>query len=340
MALRPLRILLIGGDPAMWISLATMLENRSTQLVLPESIDAESLDAAAKSVDAIVVVTNPAHDDPSIPLRMLRKAGLQRGTVVIADHDDHKTAGEALAMGFGGYVVRGSDASRLATAVTEVAEGGIVYAYPAAQVLQESLQAPVPDPANVRNAARALASALELKDTYTGGHADRVTGLAMRLAARAELVDEASGEALEAAFLLHDVGKIGIPETILGKPGPLTEPERRVLQTHPILGERVIAPLGFPSVVRDVIRFHHERWDGAGYPDGLAEDEIPPAARVFAIADALDAMTSIRPYQEPRSYEAAVTEILAHAGTQFDPELCLMVEEVFLKEPEVYKVLR
>ena len=338
---RPLRILLIGGDASMWVALSSTLGSRSSQIFVPEGIDPDSLETAARDIDVIVIVTNPDSSDPAGPLRMVRKLGLQRGTVVIASENDHRTAAEALALGIGGFVVRGSEASRLANAITEVAERGVLYAAPAADVLHHTLettQALAPSgEMNPMNAARALASALELKDTYTGGHAERVASLAMRLAHAAMLDGALPDESLEAAFLLHDVGKIGIPETILTKPGGLTDTERRVLQTHPILGERIVAPLGFPPVVGDVIRHHHERWDGRGYPDGLEGEEIPPAARLFAIADAIDAMTSLRPYRRPLKFENAVQEVLDNAGIQFDPTLCRLVGQVFLEGPAELK---
>ena len=336
---RPLRILLIGGDASMWVALSSTLGSRSSQIFVPEGIDPDSLEMAARDIDVIVVVTSPDAHDPPAPLRMVRKIGLQRGTVVIADGKDQKTAAEALALGVGGYVVRGSDASRLANAITAVADRGVAYAAPAADVLHRTLEGAVGSNSdmNPMNAARALASALELKDTYTGGHAERVATLAMRLAHTAMIEGALPEESLEAAFLLHDVGKIGIPETILTKPGGLTDTERRVLQTHVILGERIIAPLGFPPVVADVIRHHHERWDGRGYPDGLEGEEIPPAARLFAIADAIDAMTSLRPYRRPMSFDLAIREIVDHAGSQFDPDLCRLVAEVFLDGPAELK---
>ena len=181
-------------------------------------------------------------------------------------------------------------------------------------------------------AAKALASALEMKDTTTGGHTERVAALAMRLAGEALLVDALPSEALRAAFLLHDVGKIGIPESILTKPTTLTFTERQLIETHPILGEKIIAPLGLPQVIHDVVRHHHERWDGEGYPDRLAGPSIPPAARLFAIADAVDAMTSTRPYCRPLSFESAVREVIARAGTQFDPQLAVIAERTFLEE--------
>ena len=333
---KPLRILLIGGDASMWVGLSASLGPRSSQIFVPDSVDATSLTNAVQDIDVIVVVANTQAEQAHAPLRVIQEIGAERRTIVIADADDHRSTHEALALGVGGFVPRGSEASRVASAISEVADSGLSYSGPAADIVYERLgstSGQVPPSMNPMNAARALASALELKDTYTGGHAERVTALAMRLAAAALMEDAAPNEALEAAFLLHDVGKIGIPETILTKPGGLTETETRVLQTHPLLGERIIEPLGFPRVVSDVIRYHHERWDGRGYPDGLTGEDIPPAARLFAIADAIDAMTSLRPYRRPMTFDEAIEEVMLHGGAQFDPSLCMLVHSVFLENP-------
>ena len=325
-----LRILVIGGDASLWVGLSSTL-TRSSQIVVPNNIDVDELRATAKDIDVVIVVADHTHPDPCAPLRVIKEARLERRTVVIASESDQRTAAEALGLGIGGYVIRGSAPDRLAAAVLQVAEGGAFFDAPAAAVMQRSEDSAVTGA--MMSAARALASALEFKDTYTGGHAERVTSMATRLA-RAALHSEAMpSEALEAAFLLHDVGKIGIPESILNKPGALTDTEKRVLDTHPILGERIVAPLGFPVVVRHVIRHHHERWDGNGYPDGLAGNAIPAAARIFSIADSIDAMTSIRPYRAPVTFEDAVQEVIDKAGTQFDPSLCFLAREVFLEMP-------
>ena len=328
---RALRILLIGGDASLWVGLSSSLDSGSSQIVAGDTIDLSEPTIAAQDFDAIVVVTNHAEPDPCAPLRMVRKAQLERRTVVIANAADQRTAAEALGMGVGAYVLRGTSPERLAHVITQVAEGGAYYDAPAAAVLHrvDSAQAS----GSMMGAARALASALELKDTYTGGHAERVTRMAIRLSQAALLEDAMPSEAMEAAFLLHDVGKIGIPDSILNKPAALTDTERRVLNTHPILGERIVAPLGFPDCVQQVIRHHHERWDGMGYPDGLAGDDIPGAARLFSIADSIDAMTSIRPYRRPVTFEDALDEVMAQAGTQFDPHLAALAREVLFTTP-------
>lgn len=328
---RPIRILLLGGDASLWVGLSSALGSRSSQIVVPKDVDIEDLTVTAKNIDVVVVVTDHTEADPCLPLRIVRQAHLERRTVVIASASDQRTAAEALGMGVSAYVVRGTPAERLAAAITQVADGGAFFDAPAAAVLHGVEDAKAVG--SMMGAARALASALELKDTYTGGHAERVTHMATRLAKAALLEDAMPSEALEAGFLLHDVGKIGIPESILNKPAGLTDTERRVLNTHPILGERIVAPLGFPDCVGHVIRHHHERWDGAGYPDNLKGSEIPGAARLFSIADSIDAMTSIRPYRLPVTFEEAVAEIRRHAGSQFDPDLAMLASEVFLDSP-------
>ena len=125
---------------------------------------------------------------------------------------------------------------------------------------------------------------------------------------------------VEYGFLLHDIGKIGIPDQILRKPAPLTEAERRLMQTHTVLGAQMLGGVAFlrgPGV--DVVRSHHERWDGSGYPDGLAGEEIPLGARIFAVADALDAITTDRPYRRAQSWRMAHREILAGGGHAVRP---------------------
>jgi response regulator RpfG family c-di-GMP phosphodiesterase len=178
-----------------------------------------------------------------------------------------------------------------------------------------------------RETVVALARALESKDGGTGAHSERVRRYATELAKAVEptLLEEPS---LEFGFILHDVGKIAIPDTVLAKPEPLTESERRLLETHPILGEQMV---GQAALLRGngarVVRSHHERWDGSGYPDNLRGEDIPLGARIFSVADALDAMTSDRPYRRAGSWEDAVSEIIQRAGTQFDPEVVACFRE-------------
>ena len=173
---------------------------------------------------------------------------------------------------------------------------------------------------NVENAIIALATAIEAKDPYTEGHVERVASYALTLGKEVRL---APWEllALRKAAILHDVGKIGVDESILLKPGSLTEEEFNQLKTHTIIGERICRPLGQNRVILEVIRHHHERYDGKGYPDGLAGEDIPIAARIMAVVDAYDALTSDRPYRARRSQEQAVEILKQEAGKQFDPKI-------------------
>jgi response regulator RpfG family c-di-GMP phosphodiesterase len=167
---------------------------------------------------------------------------------------------------------------------------------------------------------RALASAVEARDAYTGRHAERVAAYGLALAEVYGLRLGSEPE-IEFGFLLHDVGKVAVPDAILFKPGPLTEAERIVMQQHPLTGTEIVRDIEFLGAAREVIRSHHERWDGTGYPDGLAGEAIPLYARIFAVADVLDAVTTRRPYREPSTIAEARVIIDAASGTQFDPEV-------------------
>jgi response regulator RpfG family c-di-GMP phosphodiesterase len=168
----------------------------------------------------------------------------------------------------------------------------------------------------------ALASALESKDTGTRAHSQRVQSYATALATAVGEESVMRDQSTPYGFLLHDVGKIGIPDGILQKPGPLSPAERRRMQTHTVLGEAMLAGVAFlQGEGLKIVRSHHERWDGRGYPDALAREEIPVGARIFAVADALDAMTSHRPYRRAMSWDTARAEILEQRKRQFDPHV-------------------
>jgi response regulator RpfG family c-di-GMP phosphodiesterase len=172
-----------------------------------------------------------------------------------------------------------------------------------------------------RETVNALGGALEKKDTGTGEHSHRVHRYAAELA-RIVAPELADDESVAYGFVLHDIGKIGIPDNILQKAGPLTGPERRVMQTHTVLGEQMLSGVTLlQGGGLEVVRSHHERWDGQGYPDGLTAEAIPMPARVFAVADALDAMTSDRPYRRALTWVEARRELLAESALQFDPDV-------------------
>ena len=180
---------------------------------------------------------------------------------------------------------------------------------------------------------KSLAQVIEAKDQTTRGHLDRTQTYGLALARRIapSLVD--ATPTIGYGFFLHDIGKVGIPEHILCKQGPLDDDEWDVMRTHPVIGAQIVAPISFLSGAVELIRHHHERFDGNGYPGGLRGEEIPLAARVFSVVDSFDAMTSDRPYRGPMGIELALTEIRAGAGTQFDPEVVRVFIQMIEDDP-------
>ena len=181
---------------------------------------------------------------------------------------------------------------------------------------------------------RALSNAVEARDAYTGKHAERVTAYGIEIA-RATGLSLAWEADIEFGFLLHDIGKVAIPDAILYKPGPLTEKERALMAQHPVIGAQIVREIEFLGEATEVVRFHHERWDGSGYPDGLKGEEIPLAARVFAVADVLDALTTDRPYRPASPLREAREMIVAESADHFDPQVIAaftsIEDEVFVQ---------
>ena len=164
----------------------------------------------------------------------------------------------------------------------------------------------------------ALANALEANDEYTSSHTRSITDMALKVGR--ELGFEATAlKRLELGALFHDIGKIGVPTSILLKPGPLSAEERKIIQLHPELGERILEPIDRLAEVRTIVRSCHERWDGDGYPDGRAGDEIPLESRIVFVCDAFHAMTTDRPYRAALPEREAIRRLKLSSGTQFDP---------------------
>jgi putative nucleotidyltransferase with HDIG domain len=186
-----------------------------------------------------------------------------------------------------------------------------------AQELRESYMATV----------RALSNAVEARDAYTGKHAERVTAYGMELARAVGLSVEESPQ-IEFGFLLHDIGKVAVPDAILFKTSQLTAEEYALIAQHPVVGAEILRDVDFIGEGKLVVRHHHERWDGTGYPDGLVGEEIPLAARVFAVADTLDALTTDRPYRPASDWTQARMEIRRFSGSQFDPTVVAAYEDI------------
>jgi hypothetical protein len=185
-----------------------------------------------------------------------------------------------------------------------------------------------------RDTIAALSRSMEAKDLETGGHTERVAAIAVALAVRLGYEGEEL-EAIEIGALLHDIGKIGVPERILNKPDVLDEEEWRVMRRHPLISDVILSEVDLHPFVRQIARSSHERIDGRGYPDGLSGEAVPLPARIVLVADALDALTSDRPYRAARPLTAALDELRAHSGTQFCPQVVDALESVHAEAPHV-----
>jgi hypothetical protein len=185
-----------------------------------------------------------------------------------------------------------------------------------------------------RDIIAALSRSMEAKDLYTGGHTGRVAALSVALAQRLGF-NTAAVEAIEIGALLHDIGKIGIPEQILRKQEPLDNEEWAIMRTHPLVSDFILAELDLDPIIRQCARSSHERMDGRGYPDGLSDEEIPLPARIVFVADAFDAITTDRPYRRGRTTVAALAEIESNAGTQFCPRVVAALRDIWETSPEL-----
>lgn len=189
----------------------------------------------------------------------------------------------------------------------------------------------------IEQVVKSFILSIEAKDSYTFGHSERVSRYALGLAQLLpQFQDEQRLKSLRLSGLLHDIGKINIPESILTKNTKLTEEEYELVKTHPIVGNRMVDKISTLGSLKPGVLYHHERWDGKGYPAGLSEEEIPLEARILAIADAFDAMTSSRAYREPLSFQDAYKNLYLGRGTQFDPKLIHMLQSVQISWKTIY----
>jgi len=248
------------------------------------------------------------------------------GVLALTSSGDPALVRRVLDAGAGSVVHEDCDAQDLRSALAAAAEGrGLVDVELVRPTLDGYADLVAASRRRERAVVESLAAAVEAKDAVTSRHLRRVSRLASELAAGID-PELARSEEFLFGCLLHDVGKIGVPEDILAKPGPLSEQEWVVMRRHPHTGARVVRPLGLEELVVEVVLHHHERWDGGGYPDRLGEDEIPLVARIFAVADALEAMTAARPYRAALAPDVAFARVREAAGTQFDPAVVRALE--------------
>ena len=327
------RILIVDDDPALRLLLRTTFA--AGEFAVEEADSAETATDVSRFWRPSVVILDvglPGLDGIAF-CRQLKREPENAPIVVVLTGSDTAEA-EARAAGADGVLLKPFSPLELIGVIDRLTGAGRQLSVEAPRSGDEQLLIYARDLARVvdveraqrrllqhayRETVTALADALEAKDPLTGLHALRVQRYALELteAVDRRLLDD---ESLEYGFLLHDVGKIGLPDRIVNKPGPLTNDELSLVQQHPAVGAQLLAGV---VLLRGeglrVVRSHHERWDGTGYPDRLAAADIPLGARIFAVADALDAMTSDRPYRSAIPWDDAVHEIVAKAGTHFDP---------------------
>ena len=258
-------------------------------------------------------------------LRRLVPAGQYFPILVLTSDASPEAKRRALASGATDFVIKPFDLVEVLLRIKNLLESRELHAQLQRQnsLLEDRIRERTRDleRAHLETLER-LALAAEYRDDLTNQHARRVGELAARLAWALGLPPELC-QLIQRAAPLHDVGKIGVPDTILLKPAPLTAEEREIVQTHTTIGARVLSGATTPlmQMAEEIAHTHHERWDGTGYPRGLAGEAIPIGGRIVAVADAFDAMTTARPYRIPLDAAAAIVEITAHSGTAFDPAI-------------------
>ncbi|HZQ81344.1 MAG TPA: response regulator [Gaiellaceae bacterium] len=235
-----------------------------------------------------------------------RRASLP--VVLVTGAGTYETLSQALMRGAAGLVTKPFAHADLQAAVAHALE----RASRSRDELREQLLAPT--------LASALANAIEARDSYLHGHCERLAALAVRIAEDLGLTHD-DVEAVRLGAILHDVGKIGIPDRVLLKPSALDDEERRIVETHPEIGDKLLEPLDLLASARPVVRHHHERWDGTGYPDRLAGNDIPLIARIVSVADSIEVMSARQLYRRPLSPDGVVAELRDGSGSQWDPRI-------------------
>ncbi|MDD4573099.1 MAG: response regulator [Sphaerochaeta sp.] len=274
-------------------------------------------------------------------LEVLRRNYPRIPVVMLTAFNDLETGMKAIRMGASDYLTKPVRREVLvecisrvlnATALKQDEVAEMVHSQAQQKKLEDQLQSALIALENTTLATlEAFTETIEQKDPYTKGHCSRVRTIALTIARALDFTDERL-QVLEGGALLHDIGKIGIPEEILNKAAKLTKSEYDIIREHPASGERIIKHIDMFQAYRPIIRSHHERMDGKGYPDGLKGEDIPIDVRIVSLADAFDAMTTSRAYRSALPTEFAVEELKLNSGTQFDPDLVnLFIErEIFL----------
>jgi cyclic di-GMP phosphodiesterase len=300
------RILVIDDESVIRMLVMEILEAAGYDVVGADS--AETALALLEDAEFDLVVSDVIMPGLS-GLELLQAVQAQRASlpvVLVTGAGTYDTLSQALTRGAAGLVTKPFAHADLQSAVADALQ----RATRSRDELRERLLAPT--------LASALANAIEARDSYLYGHCERLAALAVRIAEVVGMPGEAV-ETVRLGAILHDIGKIGIPDRVLLKPGPLDAEERSIVEAHPEIGDKLLEPLDLLADARPIVRHHHERWDGAGYPDRLVAGDIPLGARIVAVADSVEVMSARQLYRTPLGHDAIVAELRANRGTQWDP---------------------
>jgi putative two-component system response regulator len=301
------RILVIDDEDVIRVLVMEILEAVGHEVVGAESAE-RALTLLDDEFDLVVsdVVMPGLSGLELLEAIRIRQASLP--VVLVTGAGTYETLSQALTRGAAGLVTKPFAHADLQAAVSHTLE----RASRSREELRERLLAPT--------LASALANAIEARDSYLHGHCERLASLAVRIAEQIGLSHDEI-ETIRLGAILHDIGKIGIPDRVLLKPAALDDEERRIVETHPEIGDKLLEPLDLLAAARPVVRHHHERWDGAGYPDRLAGDEIPIGARIVSVADSVEVMSSRQLYRSPLGPDGIVRELRTNAGSQWDAQI-------------------
>jgi putative two-component system response regulator len=340
----PIKILVIDDDRILLLALAETLRREGWYQVLTADSGERGIQLAEKNLPNLIIcdLMMPPPDGMAV-LKTLSQNPITASIpfIFLTARTDEKDKLNGIDLGADDYITKPFNRDELLTRVrallrrkeiTERAERR--NAEEEINILRAELRAIMEKYATDHDdLAEAMAQTLFLRDGITEKHSRRGVELAQQLAGELGLRGDIQQQ-IRLGALLHDIGKIGIPDSILLKENTLTEEERKVMMTHPSLGRVILQPLGLPSVVLDMAYYHHERWDGSGYPEGLTGENIPLVARILAVVDVWDTLTSARPYREAWTREQTIAYIAEQAGTHFDPSVVKKFFHVLARENE------
>ena len=324
------KILIVEDEPAVRIMLAEALKDCGYNCVAACD-GVEAFEAIQRDKFDLVLsdILMPREDGRSL-LRKVKEKYPDLPVLVLSAVDDAQSAIEMLTGGAENYLLKPIQLLELSIAIERALEKGRLlrenraYQQDLEKKIEERTSEVRQTLAYVENLCQgtleALVAALDAREHETQNHSQRVARYTTFLAEKVGVPHHGLA-GLYPGALLHDIGKIGISDTILLKPATLTKEEREIMKQHPEIGARIVARIGLSAVARTIVLYHHERWDGNGYPQGLKADQVPVPARIFSIADTLDGITSDRPYRKAKGWAEAREEILRCRGTQFDPDL-------------------